>query len=90
VQIRLTVHGQTTTGTLNDTSTGRDFASLLPLTLNMQDLFGREKPRHFLRRSTLGKGQATDQVGDLAYRAPSRDLAILYADDRKPSQALAS
>ena len=45
MRIRLAVSGHTATVTLNDNPTARDFASLLPLTLNMQDLFGREKPR---------------------------------------------
>jgi hypothetical protein len=43
VKIRLTVDDQIATATPNDTPTAREFASLLPLTLNMHDLFGREK-----------------------------------------------
>jgi len=42
--IRLTIGGRTATATLTDTLTARDFASLLPLTVEMHDLFGREKP----------------------------------------------
>jgi len=40
--IRLTIDGRTATATLNDTPTARDFTSVLPLTLDMNDLFGRE------------------------------------------------
>ena len=81
MQIRLTVDGQTATATLNDAPSARDFASLLPLTLNMQDLFGREKPGQLPRPLAAGEGQATYQVGDLGYWAPSHDLAIFYAND---------
>ena len=81
MRIRLTVDGQTATATLNDTPTARDFASLLPLALNMHDLFGREKPGQLPRPLTSHKGQSTYQLGDLGYWAPSHDLAIFYADD---------
>jgi transposase len=50
----------------------RDFASLLPLILNMHDLFARAKPGQFARPLNPRKGQATYRVGDLAYC----DLAI--------------
>ena len=81
MRIQLTVDCQTATATLNDTPTARDFASLLRLTLNMQDLFGREKPGQLPRPLNPGKGQASYQVGDLGYWAPSHDLAIFYAHD---------
>ena len=69
MRIRLTIEGQTATATLNDTPTARDFASLLPLALNMHDLFGREKPGQLARPLTPSKGQATYQVSDLGYWA---------------------
>lgn len=81
MRIRLTVHSQTATATLSATPTARDFASLLPLTLNMHDLFGREKPGQLPRPLNPGEGQASYQVGDLGYWAPSHDLAIFYAND---------
>ena len=43
MKIRLTVNGKAITATLIDSETTRDFVSLLPLTLTMGDLFGREK-----------------------------------------------
>ena len=36
--IRLTIDGRTATATLTDTLTARDFASLLPLTVEMHDV----------------------------------------------------
>jgi hypothetical protein len=90
MRIRLTVDGQTATATLLDNPSARDFAYLLPLTLDMHHLFGREKrgqPPRALRR---GEGLSTYRVGDLGYWAPSHDLAIFYADDgqRIPSPGI--
>jgi hypothetical protein len=44
MRVRLTVGDQSATPTLADNPTARDFASSLPLTLTMHDLFGLEKP----------------------------------------------
>jgi hypothetical protein len=44
MEIRLKVGDKETTATLIETT--RDFISLLPLTLTMDDLFGREKFAH--------------------------------------------
>jgi hypothetical protein len=90
MRIRLDINGRTATATLNDTPTARDFASLLPLTLDMQDLFGREKPGPLPRPLAAGEGQSTYEVGDLGYWDPSHDLAIFYADDaqRIPSPGI--
>ena len=44
--IRITVQGRTIAATLADNAPARDFASLLPLTVTMNDLFSREKFGH--------------------------------------------
>lgn len=44
MRIRLTSGDAEATGTLLDNEIARDFASLLPVTLDMHDLLGREKP----------------------------------------------
>jgi hypothetical protein len=90
MRIRLTIDGRAATAALNETPTARDFASLLPVTLDMQDLFGREKPGQLPRPLAAGAGQPTYQVGDLGYWAPSHDLAIFYDDDgqRIPSPGI--
>jgi len=44
-KIRLTIGNRALTATLIDSKTAQDFGSLLPLTLTMNDLFGREKFR---------------------------------------------
>lgn len=43
MKLRLSVNTKVLTATLADNKTVRDFISLLPLTLTMNDLFGREK-----------------------------------------------
>src|SRR6266487_3777506 len=43
MKIRLKIDDKVITATLNDSKTTRDFISLLPLTLTMNDLFRREK-----------------------------------------------
>jgi hypothetical protein len=43
IRIRIAVDGKAINATLAYNETARDFASLLPLTLTMSDLFGREK-----------------------------------------------
>src|SRR5437773_11997047 len=82
MKIRITVNGKATTATLLDSDTTRDFISLLPLTLTMDDLFGREKFGHLPRAiSTDGKRTHTYEVGDVAYWSPGPDVAIYYRHD---------
>src|SRR5438552_9235427 len=82
VKIKLTIDNKTLTATLADNKTARDFASLLPLTLTMNDLFGREKYARLPRAiSQEGKRTHTYQIGDLAYWPPSHDVAVYYRQD---------
>src|SRR5438477_13081655 len=70
------------TATLIDSETARDFVSLLPLKLTMNDLFGREKFGHLPRAiSEGGKRTRTYEVGDLIYWSPGPDVAIFYRHD---------
>ena len=82
MKIRLSVNNKVLTATLADNKTARDFISLLPLTLTMNDLFGREKYAHLPRAiSQEGKRTHTYQIGDLAYWSPGPDVAIYYRND---------
>lgn len=82
MKIRLTVNGQVITAILIDGETTRDFVSLLPLTLTLNDLFGREKFGHMPRAiSTDGKRTHTYEIGDVAYWSPGPDVAIYYRQD---------
>ena len=70
------------TATLDDSKTTRDFISLLPLTLTMNDLFRREKFAHLPRAiSEEGKRTHTYEVGQVVYWSPGPDVAIFYRND---------
>src|SRR5436189_5978312 len=83
MKIRLTLdNSKAITATLTDSETTRDFVSLLPLTLTMDDLFGREKFGHLPRAiSQGGKRTRTYEVGDVIYWSPGPDVAIFYRRD---------
>ena len=82
MKIRLTVNGKAITATLIDGETTRDFISLLPLTLTMNDLFKREKFGHLPRAiSKEGKSTHAYAVGQLAYWSPGPDVAVFYRHD---------
>ncbi len=82
MKIRLRIGNRALTGTLIGSKTAQDFVSLLPLTLTMNDLFGREKFAHLPRAiSTEGKRTDTYEVGDIAYWSPGPDVAIYYQHD---------
>lgn len=82
MKVSLKVEDKTLTATLIDNETTRDFVSLLPLTLTMNDLFGREKFAHLPRAiSAGGKRTKTYEVGDVIYWSPGPDVAIFYRHD---------
>jgi hypothetical protein len=82
MKIRLKLGDTTATATLLDSRASRDFWSLLPLTLKMNDLFRREKYSH-LPRAISEEGRRTHryEIGDIAYWPPSSDLAVYYRHD---------
>ena len=80
MQIHMTVGERSASATLADNPTARDFASLLPVTLNMSDLFGLEKPGRLPRALDQGGNPVFSyKVGQLGYWSPGEDLAIVYA-----------
>src|SRR5436309_2811814 len=79
MKIRLKVGATPLNATLLESKASRDFASLLPLTLTMNDLFRREKYGHLPRPiSEEGRRAHTYEVGQIAYWAPGPDVAIYY------------
>jgi len=82
MKIRLKVGDRVLTAQLLNNETAHDFASLLPLTLTMSDLFRREKFGHLPRAISIG-GKRTHgyEVGQLIYWSPGPDLAIFYRHD---------
>jgi hypothetical protein len=82
MKITLKIEDKVLTATLIDSKTTRDFVSLLPLTLTMNDLFRREKFAHLPRAiSEEGKRTHTYEVGQVIYWSPGPDVAIFYRND---------
>ena len=90
MQIRMTIGDASVTGTLVNTDAARDFASLLPLTLALEDYASTEKIAYLPRKLVTGgapKGIDPD-VGDIAYYAPwgtSRSTTVISAFRRASS-----
>jgi len=82
MKIRLTVDGRSITATLIDSPTTRDFLSLLPLTLTLEDYASTEKIAYLPRKlSQEGAPAGVDPaVGDITYYAPWGNLALFYKD----------
>jgi hypothetical protein len=82
MRIRLTDGDTVLNATLDDNPTARDFASLLPLRPQLNDLFRREKFGHLPRSlATGGKPQSSYEIGNIIYWSPGPDVAIFYDHD---------
>jgi hypothetical protein len=82
MKITFNIGGKVVTANLIDNGTTRDFVSLLPLTLTMNDLFKREKFGHLPRAiSEEGERKRTYEVGYVIYWPPGPDVAIFYRHD---------
>ena len=82
MRIRLTVGGRSLTATLVDSPSARDFFTMLPLTLQLDDYAGTEKIA-YLPRKLSGDGAPPGidpSVGDITYYAPWGNLALFYKD----------
>lgn len=82
MKIRMDVNGTPVTATLDDSETSKDFVSLLPLTLTLEDYNGTEKISNLPKKlSTKDAPAGIDpSVGDITYYAPWGNLAIFYED----------
>ena len=82
MKVRITIGEKLVTATLTDSEAARDFVSLLPLTLVLEDHAKTEKISYLPRKlSTSGAPAGSDpSVGDIAYYAPWGNLAIYYKD----------
>lgn len=82
MEITIDVEGRTITATLDDSPAARDFASLLPLTLTLDDYNATEKISYLPRRLSIEGAPAgiDPSPGDLTYYAPWGNLAIFYRD----------
>lgn len=82
MKIRIEIEDTSLTATLDSTEAARDFASLLPLTMTLEDYNSTEKIADLPRKlSTEGAPPGSDpDVGDIAYYAPWGNLAVFYRD----------
>ncbi|MFE9816829.1 cyclophilin-like fold protein [Streptomyces sp. NBC_00236] len=90
MDIRVTIDGQPMDATLNDSPAARDLASMLPLTVDLEDFHGTERiadPPRKLTTDDAPEPQAP-RTGDLTYYAPWGNLAIFYKDGPSASQDL--
>lgn len=86
MRIRMTFDGRTMTATLYDNPSARDFYSMLPLDLTIEDYSNNEKIAHLPRKLTEeGSGPfGNERPYDLCYFLPWGNLAMFYADYRHP------
>lgn len=84
MKIRMMVNGKAITATLADNPTARDFFSLLPMTLALDDYAATEKISYLPRKLARDGAPAgiDPSAGDIAYYAPWGNLAIFYRDFR--------
>jgi hypothetical protein len=87
MKIQIEFNGQTMTATLYGNPSARDFASMLPLDLTINDYSTNEKIAYLPRKLTEeGAGPFGNEApGDLCYYAPWGNLAFFYADYRYSS-----
>ena len=82
MKIRISIADKVVIATLDDNATARDFASVLPLGVSMNDLFGREKFGDLPKAlSENGPRKSKYEVGDIAYWSPDHQFAVYYHQD---------
>ncbi|MFO1176000.1 MAG: cyclophilin-like fold protein [Paracoccaceae bacterium] len=81
-RLRITINDALAYATLADGTASRDFVSLLPMTLTLEDYNRTEKVGDLPRRlKTKGEPDGFDpSVGDITYYAPWGNLALFYRD----------
>jgi len=82
MKIRISIADKVVIATVADNATARDFVSVLPLSMSMKDLFGREKYGDLPKAlSENGPRKKTYEVGEIAYWSPDHQFAVYYHQD---------
>jgi hypothetical protein len=82
MNIRISIADKVVIATVADNATARDFVSVLPLSVLMKDLFGREKYGDLPKAlSENGHRKSTYEVGQIAYWSPDQQFAVYYHQD---------
>ncbi|MER9065909.1 cyclophilin-like fold protein [Mesorhizobium sp. M0902] len=86
MRIKMIFNGRTMTATLYDNPSARDFFTMLPLDLTIDDYAHNEKIAYLPRKLTEeGSGPfGNERPYDLCYFMPWGNLAMFYADYRHP------
>jgi hypothetical protein len=82
LKIQIVINGKVVIATLDDNPTAKDFYSLLPLKLTLDDYAATEKVAYLPRKLSRDGAPAGARpvIGDIAYYAPWGNLAIFYKD----------
>ena len=82
MKIRISIGNATAMGTLADNPTARDFYSLLPLTVPLEDYAATEKITYLSRKlATADSPEKRRPVtGDIGYYAPWGNVVFYYRD----------
>ena len=79
MRIKMTFDDQTMTATLYDNPAARDFFSMLPLDLKIEDYSSNEKIAYLPRKlNTAGTPGSEPRNGDFSYYAPWGDIIFYY------------
>ncbi len=82
MKIRISIADKVVIATVADNATARDFVSVLPLSVSMKDLFGREKYGDLPKAlSENGTRKNTYEVGEIVYWSPDHQFAVYYHQD---------
>lgn len=78
-RIRIAFEGREALVTMFDNPAAKDFLSLLPMTVTLEDYARTEKINYLPRKLTTTGGQTASSVqGDFCYYAPWGNLAVFY------------
>ena len=81
-KLNITIGNKVITAVLNESKASRDFISLLPLKLTLEDYNGTEKISNLPKKLSRDGAPAgfNPSIGDITYYAPWGNLAIFYKD----------
>ncbi len=87
MRISIKLGAKVVTASLVDSPTSRDFVSLLPMTIELEDYAAAEKSGYLPRKlGTVDAPAGTDPAtGDVTYYAPWGNLALFHKDFRYSS-----
>ena len=81
-RIKITVNDRELTAVLTDNATTRAFVEKLPVTLPMQDLYGREMCYRFPDALPTNNVSVSGyEVGEIVYYPPMHSFVIMYAQN---------